>query len=151
MTMLPARPRGRTFAIADPSSGTDSGELLGVGRRVPGQRPHRLSCLPPPRFSAGDADRASVRFGLIACSLRRVFRYQPGELHARADIELPEDMTQVKRNRVGAQEHLSRYLAVAEPLCYQIGNSPLGICQARPAEGGPVSSLPVVHPYAAGA
>jgi hypothetical protein len=97
------------------------------------------------------SDRTSVRLGLTPCSLRPVFCYQPGKVHARADVKLPENMTQVKGYRVGAQELLSRYLAVAEPLCYQIGNSPLGICQALPAESRPVSSLPVVHPYPAGA
>ena len=51
----------------------------------------------------------------------------------------------------GAQEHPVRHLAVAEPLGHQVGDAPLGVGQAVPAEGRPVRVGPVPEPGAGGA
>ena len=71
---------------------------------------------------------------------------EPRQLHSGGDVQLPEDVAQVKGDGVRAEEHLAGHLAVAEPLRDQVDDAPLGIGQAVPPEGWPVRPLPVMQP-----
>ena len=54
-------------------------------------------------------------------------------------------MAQVKGDGVRAQEYPTGHLAVAEPLGHQVGDAPLGVGQAVPAEGRPVRVAPMAE------
>ena len=75
-----------------------------------------------------------------------MLRGQAGQLHPGGDVELAEHPAQVKGDRVHAEEHVARYLAIAEPLGHQVHDAPLGVRQAGPAESGPVRVAPVPDP-----
>ena len=81
----------------------------------------------------------------MSCSAAIRASLDPG-----GDAELPEDVAQVERDGVRAQEYPVRHLPVAEPLRHQVGDPPLGVGQAVPAEGRAVRVGPVAEPGARG-
>jgi len=60
-------------------------------------------------------------------------------------------VAQVKCHGVRAQEHLARYLPIAETRGNELGDLAFGIGQAVPARGRPLDSPPVVQPYSGSA
>jgi osmotically-inducible protein OsmY len=101
-----------------------------------------------PGVARGGEPPSGVPCGLKAGPGHGLFGNQRRELHPRADIELPEDVAQVKCDRVSAQEDLIGDLAVAEALGHEFGDAALGLGQAPPAERRTVGALPVPHPNA---
>src|SRR5258707_7744929 len=57
----------------------------------------------------------------------------PGQIDAGADVQLAEDLAEVERDGVRAQEHLGGDLLVGQALGDQVRNGALGVGEARPA------------------
>src|SRR6266542_2169326 len=78
-----------------------------------------------PRAARSPAPRAVTgRLGLLS--------EDPGQVDAGADVQLAEDLAEVERHGVRAQEHLGGALLVGQALGDQVGDGALGIGEARP-------------------
>src|SRR5258705_13481170 len=57
----------------------------------------------------------------------------PGQIDAGADVQLAEDLAEVERDGVRAQEHLGGDLLIGQALGDQVRHGTLGVGEARPA------------------
>src|SRR5258708_21432620 len=62
----------------------------------------------------------------------RLLGAYPGQIDAGADVQLAEDLTEMERDGVRAQEHLAGDLLVGQALGDEVRDGALGVGQARP-------------------
>jgi hypothetical protein len=72
-----------------------------------------------------------------------LFQGDAGQVDPGADPQLAEDLAQMERHGVHAQEHLVGGLLVGQPLCDELGDRAFGVGQARPPGDGPIRRCPL--------